>query len=57
MGFSGDHQFAETLKVIARYQIEKLGASHCTGLEKSALIYARMPERFFFACVGSSLEV
>ena len=57
MGFSGDQQFAETLKVIDRYQIEKLGASHCTGLEKSALLYARMPERFFFACVGASLEV
>ena len=56
MGFSGDQQFAETLKVIDRYQIEKLGASHCTGLEKSALLYARMPERFFFACVGASLE-
>ncbi len=56
MGFSGDKQFAETLKVIDRYQIEKLGASHCTGLEKSALLYARMPERFFFACVGASLE-
>ena len=56
MGFSGDQQFAETLKVIDRYQIEKLGASHCTGLEKSALLYARMPERFFFACVGAILE-
>ena len=56
MGFSGDQQFAETLKVIDRYQIEKLGASHCTGLEKSALLYARMPERFFFACVGPSKE-
>jgi 7,8-dihydropterin-6-yl-methyl-4-(beta-D-ribofuranosyl)aminobenzene 5'-phosphate synthase len=56
MGFSGDQQFAETLKVIDNYQIEKLGASHCTGLEKSALLYARMPERFFFACVGASLE-
>jgi len=57
LGFSGEEQFAETLKVIDRYGIEKLGTSHCTGLEKSALLYARMPERFFFACVGASLEV
>lgn len=57
LGFSGDEQFAETLKVIDRYGIEKLGTSHCTGLEKSALLYAKMPERFFFACVGASLEV
>lgn len=57
LGFSGDEQFTETLKVINRYGIEKLGVSHCTGLEKSALLYARMPDRFFFACVGASLEV
>jgi len=57
MGFSDESQFDETLKVIDRYEIEKLGASHCTGLEKSAQLYARMPERFFFACVGASLEI
>ncbi len=57
LGFSGEEQFAETLQVIDKYGIEKLGVSHCTGLEKSALLYAKMPERFFFACVGASLEV
>ena len=57
LGFSGDEQFSETLKVIDKYGIEKLGVSHCTGLEKSAMLYARMPERFFFACVGAALEV
>jgi len=57
LGFSSDEQFTQTLAAIDRYNIEKLGVSHCTGLEKSALLYARMPERFFFACVGSSLEV
>ncbi|MBN2808845.1 MAG: MBL fold metallo-hydrolase [Deltaproteobacteria bacterium] len=56
MGFSGEVQFAETLKVIDSYQIAKLGVSHCTGLEKSARLYAHMPERFFFACVGATLE-
>jgi len=56
MGFSGSKQFDETMKVIDRYEIEKLGVSHCTGLAKSAQIYARMPDRFFFACVGATLE-
>ena len=56
MGFSDDRQFEETMKVIDRYEIEKLGVSHCTGLAKSARIYARMPARFFFACVGAVLE-
>ena len=57
MGFSDDKQFDETMKVIDHYEIEKLGVSHCTGLAKSAQIYALMPERFFFACVGASLEI
>ena len=56
LGFSSEEQFSETMKVLDQYQIEKLGVSHCTGLEKSAQIYARMPERFFFGCVGASLE-
>jgi len=56
LGFSSEEQFNETMKVLDQYQIEKLGVSHCTGLEKSAQIYARMPERFFFGCVGASLE-
>ena len=56
MGFSDDKQFDETLKVIDNYEIDKLGVSHCTGLAKSAKIYARMSERFFFACVGATLE-
>jgi len=56
MGFSDTKQFDETMKVIDRYEIEKLGVSHCTGLAKSAQIYARMPKRFFFACVGATLE-
>ncbi len=57
LGFSEEEQFSETLKVIDRYGIEKLGLSHCTGLEKSALLYAKMPDRFFFACVGKTLKV
>jgi 7,8-dihydropterin-6-yl-methyl-4-(beta-D-ribofuranosyl)aminobenzene 5'-phosphate synthase len=56
LGFSSDEQFSETMKALDQYQIELLGVSHCTGLEKSAQIYARMPERFFFGCVGATLE-
>ena len=56
MGFSDTKQLDETMKVIDRYEIEKLGASHSTGLTKSAQIYARMPERFFFASVSATLE-
>ena len=52
MGFSDKKQFDETMKVIDRYEIEKLGVSHCTGLAKSAQIYARMPGTVFLCLRG-----
>lgn len=57
LGFSSDEQFEETLKVIDRYQIERIGVSHCTGLPKAAMLHAQLGERFFFGNVGTVLEV
>ncbi|MFZ0614035.1 MAG: MBL fold metallo-hydrolase [Desulfobacterales bacterium] len=56
LGFASDAQFAETLKVIDRYDIERIGVSHCTGLPRAAMLHARFKERFFFGNVGSALE-
>ena len=57
LGFSSDEQFEETLKVIDRYQIDRIGVSHCTGLPKAAMLHAQLGERFFFGNVGTVLEV
>lgn len=56
LGFSQPAQFDETLKAIDRYGIERMGVSHCTGLEKAADLRARLGKRFFFGCVGAVLE-
>jgi len=56
LGFAQPAQFEETLKALDRYGIERLGVSHCTGLEKAAELRARLGERFFFGCVGAVLE-
>ena len=56
LGFSQPAQFEETLAAIDRYGIQKMGVSHCTGLEKAAVLHARLGERFFFGCVGAELE-
>lgn len=56
LGFSQPDQFDETLKAVDRYGIQKMGVSHCTGLEKAAILHARLGERFFFGCVGAELE-
>ncbi len=57
LAFADDEQIEKTLEVLERYGIEKLGVSHCTGLEVSAKLYNRLRDRFFFASVGAVLEV
>lgn len=57
LGFASDEQFKETLQVIDRYQIERIGVSHCTGLPKAAMLHAQLGERFFFGNVGTVLEI
>ncbi len=57
LGFSQPDQFDQTLAAIERFDIQKIGVSHCTGLEKAAVLHARLGERFFFGCVGAELEV
>ena len=56
LGFATDEQFEETAKAIDKYDIEKIGCSHCTGLPKAAMLHAKLGERFFFGCVGACLE-
>ena len=56
LGFAQPGQFDETLKALDRYGIERLGVSHCTGLEKAASLRTHLGERFFFGCVGAELE-
>lgn len=56
LGFSSEAQFGETLAVIERYGIERLGVSHCTGAGPAARLHARLGERFFFGQVGAVLE-
>ncbi len=57
LGFATDEQIENTMKVIEKYKIEKLGASHCTGLAVSAKLANLLKEKFFFASVGAVLEV
>ncbi|AOY58193.1 MULTISPECIES: MBL fold metallo-hydrolase [Desulfococcus] len=56
LAFAGDAQFEETVRAIDRYRIDKVGVSHCTGLERASQLHARLKERFFFGCVGSVLD-
>jgi 7,8-dihydropterin-6-yl-methyl-4-(beta-D-ribofuranosyl)aminobenzene 5'-phosphate synthase len=57
LGFATDEQINKTIEIIDKYNIKKLGASHCTGLEVAAKLYNKLKDRFFFASVGSVLEI
>lgn len=57
LGFANDKQIDETIKVLDKYNIQKLGVSHCTGLSVSAKLFNKLKERFFFASVGATLEI
>lgn len=57
LGFASDEQINKVIEIIETYNIKKLGASHCTGLEVAAKLYNKLKDRFFFAGVGSVLEI
>lgn len=56
LSFASEDQFSATLKVIDQYKIERIGVSHCTGLEQASRLHAKLKERFFFGSVGFSME-
>jgi 7,8-dihydropterin-6-yl-methyl-4-(beta-D-ribofuranosyl)aminobenzene 5'-phosphate synthase len=57
LGFATDEQINNTIEIIEKYNIKKLGASHCTGLKVAAKLYNKLKDRFFFASVGATLEI
>lgn len=57
LGFADSEQFDMTLKALGKFDVQLLGASHCTGLENSARLFAQLGSRFFFASAGSCLAV
>jgi len=57
LGFSSEEQMTGTIDAIKGMGIEKVGASHCTGLTGAARLLDALGDSFFFAGVGSVLEL
>ncbi len=57
LGFSDEEQMQGTVDAMTGMGVEKVGASHCTGLAGSARLREALGDSFFFAGVGSVLEV
>ena len=57
LGFSTKGQIEEAVEILEQYQIQKIGASHCTGLHVTAGLSNHFKDRFFFASAGSVFEI
>lgn len=55
--FSSPAQLETTLARLAALNIERIGVSHCTGLPQAQKLAERFGERFFFATVGSEIQL
>jgi len=49
-------QLEETVAVLKKMEIERMGASHCTGMKAAFRLHQEFGDRFFYGCVGSVLE-
>ena len=55
--FCSDEQMNATLDRLEELNVEKIGTSHCTGLRGARILADRFGERFFFASVGTVLDI
>jgi len=55
--FSNPEQLKRSIEVLKTYDIDRVGASHCTGLKAGAALSNALKDKFFFATAGSVLDV
>ncbi len=55
--FSSQEQLTATLDRLEELAIDRIGGSHCTGLQQAQQLAARFGERFFNATVGKEISV
>lgn len=57
LGPANDEQIAKTLEALRGFEIERIGASHCTGTKVAAQLAGTFGDRFFYCTVGTQVEV
>ncbi len=55
--FCSEEQMTATLNRLEELDIDKIGASHCTGLRGARMLAERFGERFFSASVGIEIDI
>jgi 7,8-dihydropterin-6-yl-methyl-4-(beta-D-ribofuranosyl)aminobenzene 5'-phosphate synthase len=57
LDFLTPEQLEESIMVLNKLEIEKIGVSHCTGMRAAFRLSLEFGERFFYGCVGSVFEI
>ncbi len=55
--FCSDEQMDATLDKLEELKVEKIGTSHCTGLRGARILADRFGDKFFFASVGTVIDL
>jgi len=57
LGPASKETIEKTIQALKQFDIEKIGVSHCTGLETSMRLFQEFGNRFFFCNVGSEIKI
>jgi 7,8-dihydropterin-6-yl-methyl-4-(beta-D-ribofuranosyl)aminobenzene 5'-phosphate synthase len=57
LDFLTPEQLEESIRSLKEMDVARIGISHCTGLRAAFRLQQEFGDRFFYGCVGSSIEV
>jgi 7,8-dihydropterin-6-yl-methyl-4-(beta-D-ribofuranosyl)aminobenzene 5'-phosphate synthase len=57
LDFLAPEQLEESIKALKKMQIERIGASHCTGMRGGFRLHQEFGDRFFYGHVGSTMNI
>ena len=57
LGPASEETKEKTIQALKKFDIEKIGVSHCTGLETSMRLFQEFGDRFFICNVGSIIDI
>jgi len=57
LDFLTKEQSNESIEALKRFQVEKIGACHCTGMRAAFRLHQEFGDRFFYGYVGNTLEI
>ena len=57
LDFLTPEQLEETIQALRKIRIERIGASHCTGMKGAFRLHQEFGDRFFYGHVGSTFEI